>query len=35
MIKINFDKRIELIFGLLYCAYKDGYVNEDYGKYFS
>ena len=34
MIKINFDKRIELIFGLLYCAYKDGYVNEDYGKYF-
>lgn len=33
-IKPEFDKRIELVFGLLYCAYIDGIIPENYGKYF-
>ena len=33
-IKPDFDKRIELVFGLLYCAYIDGIIPENYGKYF-
>ena len=32
--KIYYDKRVELIFGLFYSAYKEGYVPENYGKYF-
>ena len=32
--KIYYDKHIELIFGLFYSAYKEGYVPENYGKYF-
>lgn len=32
--KIYYDKRVELIFGLFYSAYKERYVPENYGKYF-
>ena len=33
-IKPDFDKRIELVFGILYCAYIEGIIPENYGKYF-